>query len=228
MFHLNRRIGAIDKTPAVEVGNNLILAGKLWAIESIDHKKDKVYVIPAIAAKKPVFLGSGGTIHQKISEKMQEVLCSSNSYSYLNDAATLELKGLREIYAQLGVMPDQRVVFSGKNETLIELFAGTVISNTLMWMIRAMGVEQVTTTGLDHIKLAGRQEGILELLESISNRQWNTQELWDITFPYEIYRTKFSFYLSEDQQKELHVSAMVDVDRTVEFLRGKQFILSRC
>ncbi|TBL76130.1 DEAD/DEAH box helicase [Paenibacillus thalictri] len=228
VFHLNRRIGAVDKTPAVEVGNNLILAGKLWSIESVDSNKDKIYVVPAVDAKRPVFLGSGGAIHRMISEKMQEVLCSNHLYSYLNDAAAQELKGIREVYARLGVMANQRVIIIGKNETLIELFAGTVISNTLMWMLRVMGVEQVTTNGLGHIKIVGRQDGILKLLESITKREWNSQELLSVTFPQEIYRTKFSFYLNEEQQKELHVSAMVDVERTVEFLSDKQFIVFTC
>ncbi|AQT85257.1 hypothetical protein ERICIV_00314 [Paenibacillus larvae subsp. larvae] len=107
-----------------------------------------------------------------------------------------------EVYAQLGMMPNQRVIFFSKTETLIELFAGSVISNTLM--LRVMGVEQVTTNGLGHIKIVGRQDGILELLESVTKRQGNTQELLDVTFSHDLYRTKFSFYLSEEQQKELY------------------------
>ena len=228
VYHLNRRIGAVDKTPAVEVGNNLILAGKLWSIESVDNNKDKVYVIPAIDAKRPVFLGSGGAVHRKISEKMQEVLCSKHLYSYLNDSAAQELIGMRKVYAQHGVMLDQRVIFIGENETIIELFAGTMISNTLMWMLRAMGVEQVTLNGLGHNKMIGHHNGILNLLESVIKRHWDTQELLGVTFSHEIYRTKFSFYLSEEQQNELHISAMVDIEETVEFLRGKQFIILKC
>ncbi|MCG7410237.1 DEAD/DEAH box helicase [Paenibacillus sp. ACRRX] len=227
VFHLNRRIGAVDKTPAVEVGNNLILAGKLWSIETVDHNKDKVYVAPAVDAKRPVFLGSGGSIHRKISEQMQEVLCSSHTYSYLNDAAAKELKGMREVYTDLGVTPAQRFISLGKDETLIELFAGTVISNTLMWMLRSMGM-QVETNGLGHLKLVGRVDGIIHLMESITKKHWNSHELLDVTFFYELYRTKFSFYLSEKLQKEMHLSAMVDVEGTIAFLIDKQFVVFRC
>ncbi|BFT74461.1 DEAD/DEAH box helicase [Paenibacillus sp. P36] len=227
VFHMNQRIGAVDKTPAVEVGNNLILAGKLWSIETVDHNKDKVYVAPAFDAKRPVFLGSRGTIHRKISEKMQEVLCSSQTYSYLNDVGVKDLKGMRETYTGLSVTPGQRVIFLGKNESLIELFAGTMISNTLMWMLRAMGM-QVTTNDMGHLKLVGRVDGIVHLLESITKKHWNSYELLDVTFVYELYRTKFSFYLSEMLEKEMHLSATVDVEGTIAFLKDKQFVVFKC
>lgn len=64
----------------------------------------------------------------------------------------------------------------------------------------------MTTNGLGYIKIVGRHDGILKLLESVATRQWNAQELLGATFSHEIYRTKFSFYLSEEQQEELHVS----------------------
>lgn len=44
-------------------------------------------MVLALDAKRPMFLGSGGAIHRKFSEKMYEVLCSNQSYSYLNEAA---------------------------------------------------------------------------------------------------------------------------------------------
>ena len=73
-----RKIGTLDKSPVLSEGDNIILAGKLWAIRDIDFDKNKVYVKKAVNGKPPRYAGGGIKIHRRIGEKMMEILNSQS------------------------------------------------------------------------------------------------------------------------------------------------------
>jgi ATP-dependent Lhr-like helicase len=225
VYHGAKRIGAVDKTPAVQVGNNIILSGRLWTIDSIENKRDKIYVMPAADAKRPIFIGSGAPVHRVIAEKMQSILCSSQIYSYVNETASEELSEMRRIYKENRITEGERVVQQNEKEVVIELFAGTKISNTLMWMFRSVGCKEVRTNSVGHIIAHVGDRNILSLIDDIKGNLWEPERLIEVTLTQEFMRTKYSYFLSQELQQELHVSGMVDIEGTNDFLNKILFCI---
>lgn len=72
---------------------------KFGKIKFVDHKAKKVEVIPAKDGKKPIFFGNSGVVHQRIREKMVEVLYSKIDYNFLDQPSRNEIESLRKEFS---------------------------------------------------------------------------------------------------------------------------------
>jgi len=151
----NKEIGQLDKAFPIKLNDNIILAGKLWSIISIDIKRDKVYVETASNAKPPKYFGGGIKLHSRILEKIMELLCNTEEFNYLNEAASDLLKDLRTPYQKYKVKDDERIIWESKDEMIFEAFIGTKIVKTLVWMLKVEGVDVEEYDVLGRVKIAG-------------------------------------------------------------------------
>ena len=79
-----KKIGMLDKNSIINVGDNIILAGKLWTIKDIDDNRNRVYVSEAVDGKPPRY--TGGVLSIRIGEKMMEILCTDISFNYIDES----------------------------------------------------------------------------------------------------------------------------------------------
>lgn len=96
----------IGKLPAGSIppeDEHLLLNGKRWKVDYIDHQSLIVEVSPAKGRKKPIFMGSGGVIHRIIVEKEREILAGDSAHSYLHRDAAKLLEAGRAYAAKLGL-----------------------------------------------------------------------------------------------------------------------------
>lgn len=96
----------IGKLPASSIppeNEHFLLNGIRWKVVQIDHQSLVVEVISAKSRKKPIFMGSGGAIHRKVAEKMQDILRGSSAYAYLHRDAVKLLEAGRAHAAKLGL-----------------------------------------------------------------------------------------------------------------------------
>ncbi|MBB5350676.1 ATP-dependent Lhr-like helicase [Haloferula luteola] len=96
----------LGKLPVESVpseGEHLLLNGRRWMVVIIDSRSMIVEVAPAKGRKKPVFLGTGGTIHRKIVEQMRGVLAGSDVPAYLHQDAAKLLDAARIYAAKAGL-----------------------------------------------------------------------------------------------------------------------------
>lgn len=93
----SQEIGTIVKPPPV--GDKIAIAGMVWVVEEIDHKKHLLYCEP-VKGKVPAFFGlCPGDIHTKILERMRQVLLEDCSYPYLMKNAVARLDEARKAAA---------------------------------------------------------------------------------------------------------------------------------
>lgn len=214
----NKKIGQLDKAFPIKLNDNIILAGKLWSIISIDIKRDKVYVETASNAKPPKYFGGGIKLHSRILEKIMELLCNTEEFNYLNEAASDLLKDLRTPYQKYKVKDNERIIWENKDEMIFEAFIGTKIFKTLVWMLKAEGIDVEEYDVLGRIIIAGIYP-LDKILEKIKNKEWAREELFEVTKENEWFRSKYLEYIPEELQLDMHTSNEVDIDGVMKFLK---------
>lgn len=97
----SQELGTIVKPPPV--GDKIAIAGKVWVVDEVDHKKHIVYCTP-VKGNIPAYFGDvPGDIHTRILERMYQVLNEETHYRYLMSHATARLKDARSAFRAAGM-----------------------------------------------------------------------------------------------------------------------------
>jgi ATP-dependent helicase Lhr and Lhr-like helicase len=92
-------IGVLPQDNIPAEGEFLLLAGRRWRVNVVDHNSKRVLVSPAKGWKQPRFSGGIGGIHPTVAQRMRQVLREDAGYSFLNLAATELLGQARQTFA---------------------------------------------------------------------------------------------------------------------------------
>lgn len=219
-----KRIGTIDRNLFINVGDNIILSGKLWTIKDVDPERNRIYVSKAIDGKPPMYAGGGGKLHKRVAEKMQEILCSGYDFHYMNNEAKLYLNDLRRPYRFHNVQKNERVIWKEKDCLRFDTFTGSVIMQTLVWMLKSFDLKLKMPGKLGRIELPGSTD-ILSLLEIIKHKEWAEKELLDVTDEIEMFASKFTPFLPNSFKEKLHFAHEVNIREVIKYLNDYQFKL---
>ena len=97
----SHELGTICLPPPA--GEKIAIAGQVWVVEEVDHKRHMVYC-EEIKGKVPAYFGQcPGDIHTKILERMRQVLCEEKSYPYLMQNAVSRLAQARHTARNAGI-----------------------------------------------------------------------------------------------------------------------------
>ena len=108
----SEQIGPIVKPPPA--GDKIAIAGRVWVVEEVDHKRREVYCT-LVKGNIPAYFGDvAGDIHTRILERMYGVLCEEKSYPYLMRHAVGRLSDARETFRKSG-MAEHPLVHLGGN-----------------------------------------------------------------------------------------------------------------
>ena len=121
-------IGSIVTPPAV--GNQFALAGRSWEVVEVDFQKKAIFVKQAEGKASIYWRGSGGIIHTKVLQRMQQVLFENIEYSYLQKNALQRLRQVRQLVQQAG-LNKQNILKLEKDKCCIFPWMGTVAYRTL-------------------------------------------------------------------------------------------------
>ncbi len=89
----SQELGTVVSPPPV--GEKVAIAGKVWRVEEIDHKRRLVYTEP-VRGKVPAYFGEcPGDLHTRIVERMRQVLREETGYPYLMKNAQARLARAR-------------------------------------------------------------------------------------------------------------------------------------
>ena len=89
----SQELGTIVMPPPV--GEKIALAGHVWVVEDIDHKRHLIYC-SITGGNVPAYFGQvAGDINTKILKRMQRVLVEEKSYKYLLPDAKKRLTDAR-------------------------------------------------------------------------------------------------------------------------------------
>ena len=104
------QLGTIVKPPPV--GDKIAIAGRVWVVEDVDHKRREVYCSP-VKGNIPAYFGDvAGDIHTRILERMYRVLSEDLSYPYLMPHAVCRLADARDTFRK-SLMSERPLVHLG-------------------------------------------------------------------------------------------------------------------
>ena len=94
----SEQLGTIVKPPPV--GDKIAIAGRVWVVEEVDHKRREVFCT-LVKGNIPAYFGDvAGDIHTHILERMARVLREDRQYPYLMAHAVCRLADARETFRQ--------------------------------------------------------------------------------------------------------------------------------
>ncbi|PID04199.1 DEAD/DEAH box helicase [Sporosarcina sp. P2] len=217
-----KTIGTVDKGAGIDMGDSIILAGRLWEINSIDFKKNKIYVKKSVSGKPPRYSGGAGGIHNRIGEKMIEILCSNQQFGYFNDTAEYTLQDMRKAYHDYGVKQNERILWRTKHEIVFDTYTGSKNTQNLIWALRSLGLN-IRGDGVGRVYIDPSNGDIAEVIRQAKEKQWVIEDLLSITQEHELFVSKFSIYLPKDIQEELHVINKINLKGLEEYLATHSF-----
>ncbi len=107
----SQELGTIVMPPPV--GEKIAIAGHVWVVEEVDHKRHLVYC-EQIKGKVPAYFGDcAGDINTKILLRMRDVLREEKSYPYLMKNAVQRLAQARQSARNSGVTEEPLVCLGG-------------------------------------------------------------------------------------------------------------------
>jgi ATP-dependent Lhr-like helicase len=126
-------IGSLPSLYIPEPGDHIVLAGRRWQIDMVDHDHREIAVKPAKGRKPPRFTGGTGEIHPRVRQKMRDVLRDDKALAYLNDTARSMLEHARHRAHIAGIF-DHPLLSPSQNTSIWFTWTGTRIQRTLMMM----------------------------------------------------------------------------------------------
>ncbi len=107
----SQELGTIVQPPPV--GERIAIAGHVWVVEEIDHKRHLIEATQ-VKGKVPAYFGEvAGDINTRVLERMRQVLQERTAYPYLMDNARARLAQARHVAANAHVNTDPLVCLGG-------------------------------------------------------------------------------------------------------------------
>ncbi|MBE6440959.1 MAG: DEAD/DEAH box helicase [Desulfovibrio desulfuricans] len=118
----SEQLGAIVKPPPV--GDKIAIAGRVWVVEEVDHKRREVFCT-LVKGNIPAYFGDvAGDIHTHILERMYRVLSEDKQYPYLMSHAICRLADARETFRK-SLMAERPLVHLGGKMWALFPWVGT-------------------------------------------------------------------------------------------------------
>ncbi len=142
----SEELGTIVKPPPP--GEKIAIAGHVWVVEEVDHKRHLVYC-ELVKGKVPAYFGEvAGDINTRILERMLQVLCESRSYPYLMKNAVSRLANARLSAKNSGLIAKPLICLGGDMYGLFP-WLGTYAFLALERFLKIKCAKRLGLKGLD-------------------------------------------------------------------------------
>ena len=142
----SQELGTIVSPPPV--GEKLALAGHVWIVEEIDHKRRLIYCEP-VKGKVPAYFGEcPGDIQTHVLERMRRVLNEDTVYPYLMQNAVARLMSARRSTRNSGAA-DKPLVCLGGNMWCLFPWLGTYAFFALERFLKRRCKDRLGLSSLD-------------------------------------------------------------------------------
>lgn len=142
----HKPLGTLPVIMILAPGMTIIFSGRRWRITDIHDKERVIEVTADRVGRPPLFGGDGGLIHDRVVEKMKEVLLGVDLPAYIDETAARLLEDARSEFRRLDVVR-RPICKLGERSYLLATWVGTVKTSTLALVLRAMGYTAETYDG---------------------------------------------------------------------------------
>ena len=223
------KIGEVPFSPQIIEDENILLSAKIWKIIFVDHKAKKIDVIPTREGKKPIFFGTSGVIHQKIREKMIEILYSKIEYDFLDERSSDEIEILRKEFSVFNIqnLQSERPLLLREKNIELFTFTGTQINRTIQLILNIVGIKNKLDDNSSSFDI---EVPIKELIFKWSSLSYQLANI-DIhisnllqTNPALLDFSKWGIYLPENYKVKLLKERYFDIEQTEQLLKKIKLI----
>lgn len=125
-------------------GAQFALAGQAWEVVSLDKKERRIYVKHINGISKNMWQDTGNEyVHNRVMQKLREVLSSDEEYAFLDDSARKRLAEIRSSCRRSTASAMGSVVKITDTQYAVFPFVGTRGSATLVLALRDMGFDAI-------------------------------------------------------------------------------------
>lgn len=142
----SQELGTVVSPPPL--GEKLAIAGAVWRVLDIDHKRHLVYV-EQVKGSVPAYFGEcPGDLHTRILERMRQVLREGKSYPYLMKNASARLSQAR-MTAQASGAAEKNLINLGGNMWCLLPWLGTYAFLAMERFLKTKCAERLGLRNLD-------------------------------------------------------------------------------
>ena len=213
-----KHLGTLPTTRVFLPDMTIILSGRRWRIIEV-HSRDRVIeVTQDKVGRPPPFGGTTAVVHDRIIERMKDVLSGLDFPAYLDDTAARLLEDARSEFHRLRL--DARSICNiGERSWLVATWAGTIKTSTLALILKNMGYTAETHDGFLEIEDRSHGQPLEAALRKIANETQNLtgEALWGLE---NVMSEKFHRYLSADLLLKDATSSLVDLKAMPQLARS--------
>ena len=177
----SQELGTIVMPPPV--GEKIALAGHVWIVEEVDHKRHLVYC-EQVKGKVPAYFGQcPGDINTKILERVKEVLREDAIYPYLMKNAVARLGEARTIALHSGMTEEPLICLGGEMWCLFP-WLGTYAFLALERFIKIKCADSLGLSALDssrpyfiQFKMKAGKDEFFQVLTEMEKQPLDPMEL---------------------------------------------------
>lgn len=214
----SEELGTIVMPPPV--GEKIAIAGHVWIVEEVDHKRRLVYCTK-VRGKVPAYFGQcPGDINTRVLERMREALSEEKSYPYLMKNAVARLSEARSA-ARLSGITHKPLINLGGDMWCLFPWLGTYAFLAIERFLKLKCAEKLGLSGLDsarpyfiEFKMKATKEEFFKVLAEMAKQPIEPLELvypgevplfekYDEFVPPELIKKGFAYgILGIDEMKE--------------------------
>lgn len=209
-----KELGTLPIDNLIAPGMLLIFSGRRWLVLEV-HDRDRVIMVsPAKAGVPPLFGGDPGNIHDRVIERMFDILENKNRPIYMDTTALELLEEARSHYAQLQFDPG-RIAHLGENAAILATRTGSIRTTTLALALRAAGFTVQTHDGF--LEVFGKDDAppLVDALAALASGEVANLFTHSPNLLFE----KFHLHLTEALLQQDALSARLDTGGLAELSR---------
>ncbi len=218
----SQELGTIVSPPPV--GEKLAIAGHVWQVLDVDHKRRLIYC-RQVKGSVPAYFGQcPGDLHTKILTRMRRVLQEDRQYPYLMKNAVARLEQARFTAAHSGAA-DKTLINLGGNMWCLLPWVGTYTFLTMERFLKIKCADRLGLRNLDSARpffiqftMRADEETFFRVLAEEIRKPIDPMEL---VYPKELpLFDKYDEYLPEELVKKGFALGVLDVDGLREKVLG--------
>ena len=210
----SQELGTVVSPPPV--GEKLAIAGHVWQVLDVDHKRRLIYC-QQVKGSVPAYFGQcPGDLHTKILERMRRVLQEDRQYPYLMKNAVARLEQARFTAAHSGAA-DKTLINLGGNMWCLLPWVGTYTFLTMERFLKIKCADRLGLRNLDSARpffiqftMKADESAFFRVLSEEIRKPIDPMEL---VYPKELpLFDKYDEYLPEELVKKGFALGVLDVD----------------
>ncbi|MDO4494509.1 MAG: DEAD/DEAH box helicase [Clostridiaceae bacterium] len=218
----SQELGTIVLPPPV--GEKIALAGHVWTVEEIDHKRRLVYC-EQVKGKVPAYFGEcPGDINTKVLERMRRVLAEEKSYPYLMKNAVARLEQARHSALNSGVVSEPLICLGGDMWCLFP-WLGSYAFLAMERFLKIKCGAKLGLSGMDssrpyfiQFKMKASKE---EFFEILAEKEKEALDPMELVYPGEVpVFEKYDEFLPEELIRKGFAYGILGIDEMKERIRS--------